>query len=656
MIPEYPVWSIRPNWRGGVLERLEWLTDVLTSTTGVEQRRALRVSPRRYMEITVNPTHNERSFLDMVLHKMGSDEWLLPLWFDQAKLSADAELGDSRIEFDNTYREFLTGGFALLYQDAFTWEVISVSGQDDDGLDLDVVLDGDWSAGAKVYPLRLARLSAETSADALTTTVGESVLLFQVIEPNDYDETIPDDLTFEGMPVLATPPNRSQSITTDHTRMSSERDNRTGIPYRTDPAGRAFQIQGHSWIKQGRQAQAEFREFLYWLRGRQRALWLPSFNQDFVVSRNSALASTNLDIEKIGYAYAGGGEIIPGRDVALINGVTPARFTALGAPQAAGEERLRVGAGLAAAVVAGVPGSFLSPVRLNQDTVEIMHYADTDGAMECSLTFQSFKNSRDASGTIYYPIPDAIENADACGDVGSPVPGVAWIDRGTNYFNIGAAQETGGSLTGFQQWFQGYIDNVRVTKGIARYVTGKFNVPGAEFPNDSSDPFWDFVVTLLRFEGANGATASTCEKGNAVTHHGAALSTAIRKFGDSSCQFDGINDWVDVVVGSAGQALGETFTIEAWVYPTRRTFGNYGEVILSAGAWSQGGNDTDFSIMGDDVFFGIWGPSPSFPGSSFVQTSLIGVPLNQWTHVAICRDGASGLYYTHINGKLATTA
>jgi len=415
MTPAYPVWSIRPNWREGVLERLEWLTDVLTSSTGVEQRRALRLSPRRYIEITVNPTNNERSFLDLVLHRLGSDEWLCPLWFDQAKLTADAALGASRVDFDNTYREFLTGGFALLYQDTFTWEVISIGGQDDDGLDLDVVLDGNWSAGAKVYPLRLARLSTETSLDALTTTVGESVLLFQVIEANDYTATTPADLTFEGMPVLVTPPNRSQIITTDHMRLASEQDNRTGIPYRTDPAERAFQIQGHSWIKQGRQEQSEFREFLYWLRGRQRALWLPSFNQDFVVSRNSALASTNLDIQKIGYTYAGSGEIVPGRDAVLINGVTPARITNIGVPQSAAEERLRVGAGLAAAVVSGVPGSFLSTVRLNQDTVEIMHHADSDGAMECSLTFQSFKNSRTTAGAIYFPIPPAEMDDLPCG-------------------------------------------------------------------------------------------------------------------------------------------------------------------------------------------------------------------------------------------------
>ena len=414
MEPTLPVWTVRPNWKGGVLERLEWLTDVLTSSTGVEQRRALRPSPRRSIEITINPTQNERSFVDLLLHKLGSNEWLFPLWFDKARLSVAAELGADRIDFDNTFREFTDGGLALIYKDAFTWEVVSIGGQDSFGLDLDVPLDAAWGKTVAVYPLRRARLQNETELRALSSRVGESVLLWTITEANDYPEVMPDVQTFEGMPVLTIAPNRAQDITGTHTRLSVERDNQTGIPYRVDSAGRAFQVQSHSWMLVGRQAQSEFRSMLYWLRGRQRAVWLPSFNEDFVTSRASALASLNLDIQKIGLAYAGG--LIPGRDVVRVNG-TPARITALGAPQSPQEERLRIGAGLTAAVPAGRRGSFMSPARLNQDGVEIMHHADTNGAAECSTTFKSFNDTRDIAGAIYYPIPLSAKNSQACGSI-----------------------------------------------------------------------------------------------------------------------------------------------------------------------------------------------------------------------------------------------
>lgn len=422
MTPTLPVWTIRPNWKGGILERLEWLTDVLASSTGAEQRRSNRLSPRRSVEITVNPTNNERTYLDLLLHKLGSEEWLFPLWFDKAKLAVAVEAGDERVEFDNTYRDYVTGGLAIIHKDAFTWEVISIAAQDDNGLDLDVPLDADWAKGCAIYPLRRARLPQATDMRALSSRVGESVLLFTMTEPNDWPAVMPDDLIFEGMPVITTAPNRSEAITTQHTRLSTDLDNRIGLPRRVDDVGRAFQVQSHSWMRVGRQAQAEFRSMLYWLNGRQKAVWLPSFNHDIIASRASTLGSTNLDVQKIGIAYAGG--VIPGREVIRIGGI-PARITALGAPQSPQEERLRIGAGLLAAVAKGTPGSFMSPARLNQDAIEILHHADTNGVMECSTTFKTFANTRNAAGGIHMPIPLTEKNGLACGYVG--FSGLSWV-------------------------------------------------------------------------------------------------------------------------------------------------------------------------------------------------------------------------------------
>lgn len=413
MEPGFPVWTIRPNWREGVMERLEWLTDVLVAqSSGAEQRRSLRISPRRFIEITVHPTRQERSFLDLQLHRNGSAMWLFPIWFDVAKLSAPVEALDERVEFDNAFREHGLGGYALLFKDAFTWEVISVAASDDDGLDLAAPIEGTWPAGTQIYPLRFARLPMETSLAAITNRVGESVLMWQIAQANDFVETEPTDLEFEGVPVLNVPPNRSNEITLDHVRLAEEHDNRTGVPWRTDPIGRAFQIQGHNWFITGRQAHAQFRAMLYWLRGRQKAVWLPSFNDDIIVTRPSAMASLNLDIERIGLAYSGG--LTPGRDVVLVNGV-PARVTELGVPQSESEERLRIGAGLSAAIPAGSTGSFLSMCRLNQDAVELMHHTDIDGLTEASATFQTFADTRDPSGTIYDPIPEAGKFSGQCG-------------------------------------------------------------------------------------------------------------------------------------------------------------------------------------------------------------------------------------------------
>ena len=411
MDTDLPVWTIRPNWRDGVLERLEWLTDVLTSSVGAEQRRSVRVSPRRSIEITVNPTMQERTYLDLLLHSLGGEDWLFPLWFDKGRMTERALVGATRVDFDNTFREHRAPGLALIHRDTFSWEVISISGQDDDGVDLDVPLDQEWGPGTAIYPLRQAKIMADTSLSALSSQVGESVLLFMLHGANDWPETMPDTLMYEGLPVMTLAPNRASAITTDHTRLQSNRDGQVGLIHRASATDRAFAVQSHSWMRHGRQAQAEFRSMLYWLRGRQRAVLLPTFNEDVVTARDAAAGAVNLNIRRIGISYTG---VVAGRDLVKI-GNDVLKLTATAAPLATGEERLVLSAGLPQAIPAGRRGAFLAAARLDQDTLELKHHADTNGAMECSATFRTFANIRQSAGTIRTPIPVGIKTPWACG-------------------------------------------------------------------------------------------------------------------------------------------------------------------------------------------------------------------------------------------------
>lgn len=61
-----------------------------------------------------------------------------------------------------------------------------------------------------------------------------------------------------------------------------------------------------------------------------------------------------------------------------------------------------------------------------------------------------------------------------------------------------------------------------------------------------SDPYWANVVSLLHFDGADGSTTFTDEKGKVWTPHGTAkISTAEMLFGGPMGYFDGTGSWID---------------------------------------------------------------------------------------------------------------
>lgn len=425
---DLPLWSIPPNWKGGVTERLSWLTNILGPKTGAEQRIALRLSPRREFQFTVNPIGRVRSFLDQWLHRITDERCLLPLWHDKNHLAETAGLGDTRVEFATEYTEFLEGGLAVLWADAFTYEVVELTSIDADGIDFATPLTKVWPKGSIVYPLRRVWIDPAVRFTALTSRVGDAAVSFLVDGTNDYD---PGDEVLEeyaGHPVVTLEPNRRDDLETQFERDMETFDSETGLVRRYDEIGRAFQTQFYNWTAYGRQQHHQLRQTLYRLKGRQKAFWMPSFNEDVTVARPLSPGQNALDIQRIGYAMLGGA--VEGRDRLFLRDDTgTARFVRIinyGVPLSGQEDRLVLSEGSTFNVAAGRTGSFLSIMRLENDAIEINHHTDTHGVCEVGVACKSFSDTRDAVGPFIWTRPEAEMVEGFCGDPPNPYLYFRW--------------------------------------------------------------------------------------------------------------------------------------------------------------------------------------------------------------------------------------
>lgn len=413
---DLPVWTIAPNWKDGITERLEWLTDVLASTYGTEQRRALRLSPRRGFEVNFLPLDEERTFFDLWLHRLGSNECMLPLWHDRGSLTAAVNAGATTIPVDTTFREFVEGGLAIIIgPDAFTWDKVTITAIADSELTVSAGgVTRSWPAGSVIHPLRRARLDEESVAAAITSKVGQATIRFDLNQAND----IPDEGAWADIygdyPIILTEPNRRDNLELRFQRNRILLDNDVGLRELADDAGRAFTLQTHQLLLNGRDEQWAFRQMLYRLRGQQAAVWVPTFNRDVELSRDAAAADTQIDIKQIGYAYTGGS--VSGRRHLLIGGTTPRQVTGTAAPLSGSEERLLLDGALGADFPAGAFGSFVDICRLGQDTIEIKHITDSDGVAESNLTFRAFRDERTPPDPIYAPIAfGQLKSVNPCG-------------------------------------------------------------------------------------------------------------------------------------------------------------------------------------------------------------------------------------------------
>jgi Concanavalin A-like lectin/glucanases superfamily len=172
----------------------------------------------------------------------------------------------------------------------------------------------------------------------------------------------------------------------------------------------------------------------------------------------------------------------------------------------------------------------------------------------------------------------------------------------------------------FYGGMQGYIDEFRVSKGIARWTT-------------------DFTKLLLHLDGTVNDASSPAKT---VTQVSGEFSTSVKKFGLASLQFDGVNDYL-TVPDSADWDFGTgNFTIDFWYKGTPPTSSrNYFLSTIDSNADSNG-----FRCAIDDTYIYLETMVSTVQNRLAVEHGLTaGVQMSDFAHFAFVRNGTTVTIY-----------
>jgi hypothetical protein len=484
------VWAMRPNWRGGMSETLEWMTTVAESPMAFEQRMGLRLSPRQRLECSYMLTGPTRTYLDLLTIATAGSPIYVPLWHDVCHLTVAASSGATTIYLDTSYTELQTCRYAILVNlDPFTYELVEIAGYGPDHLDLATPITGSWLIGTRVLPAKKCKLESQPQFARRADRTAEVRVRFQSLEPN-RSNAVSRLGVYHNNYVLEEDTDE-QDLSVRYDRKWFSLDNDIGTPIQYDVTG--FTHQDFAWFAKGRAAHWQLRGLFYTLMGRLMPLWLSSGMIDFELVTPMFAVDTTMLVKRVGYTDMGGP--FKHRDhivIQLRDGVRLYReiIAAANVGDLGEHEQLAIDVSLGRDV--GLRDvrriSFLTISRLDQDQIEFLHPVDTQGVTTVNAVFRTAVNTG-AGPAPPEPFPAVLFQVPA------PVP--AYLSRAA-YINITTMLQSAGPLAGvgstptgiYSIWFRQITTYPGAESGLEKYwydffcrLSSVLSVPG-----DSSFP------------------------------------------------------------------------------------------------------------------------------------------------------------------------
>ena len=386
-------WTLPPNWSEPLTETLAWLTDVQVAVAGTVTRTPLREAPHRSWEFAVLADRVERRWVEHALFDWTARVWALPVFVDTTRLGVALAAGTVEIPVDTAGLDFAVGSLAMLWRDVATYELVEVAQITNGRMSLRAPTRRAWPVGTRLIPCRTARMTDAPELRRHTDRLMSTQLRFEATEPCDWPPALPAT-RYRGFPVLEHRPDETRDPSAILARRFDLLDGDVGRTQVDDASGLVWTTQSHAWRLVGRAERAGHRGLLYGLQGRAEALWLPTWTDDLDVTETIGETALTLTVAACGVSRSLRQQA--GRRHVRIELVDGAVFYR--AIEASSEltlangdlaERLRLDAALGRTITPERVRlvSWLALVTLAGDTVELRHHADSDGLLDCAVSF-----------------------------------------------------------------------------------------------------------------------------------------------------------------------------------------------------------------------------------------------------------------------------
>lgn len=370
-IPDHPV---QETW--------EWLTDVIQSVDGSEQRISIRTQPRRQIQFTILLKDDEDRERELRRwFEIMAATTVIPFYQYTTRITQDSVITDTKIYFDPARTDVRADEKVIIYhpQDDTSFPLM-LSTVVADGATLDPLTYNVYE-GDLIAPAFESRLNNRTGPQ-MTTVAGQLTIKAEVSEyRDDFDRpgSIASITTFDSLDVMDRIPRAREFVDEIVDIQPVIIDNESGIIDRSSTLLHAAIDGSRKWIFNRKTNPTEmdyWRDFLTARNGRRGSFLIPTWREDLFLDSNPSAGALQFYVEGLDYVnrYA---DFDTYQRFQLINPDGDIEYRKLSVAEAASGGLTLITLTTALPIIAawssGFTISFLHQVRLNSDQVRLTH-------------------------------------------------------------------------------------------------------------------------------------------------------------------------------------------------------------------------------------------------------------------------------------------
>lgn len=290
------VWSFKPNWRDSFRVSRAYRTDIFTSRSKRETRRALRDTPKRDFEFSSVMDRAEQREFDALMWKAQDKPFIAPDWSRRTTISLDAAASTDVLTFD-AVPSWLVEGRALFLWDRRTRPTaVYVDSIDGTEVTLTDSLADAWPAGSVVVPGPVGMFAGELRTTKHTNAVKTVRAMFSVeagSEPVPTPAAAP--VTHNGREVFTLRPNWAGEIDESMMWPSEMVDFNRGATASFRPFPFPSMLRRANFVGENIAAVQEIEDLFDRMKGQRGEFYMPTGSPDIVAKQ--ALGGNNIRVD-----------------------------------------------------------------------------------------------------------------------------------------------------------------------------------------------------------------------------------------------------------------------------------------------------------------------------------------------------------------------